>query len=72
MGFLSFPYQMLCFNYPSKNIVSNLYPLKFSELDELSAFTGYLLAILISWSHRGQDEVNFQINTSYILVTINI
>lgn len=32
MGFLSFPYQMLCFNYHSRNIVSNLHLLKFSGL----------------------------------------
>lgn len=32
-GFLSFPYQMLCFNYHSRNIVSNLCLFKFSGLN---------------------------------------
>lgn len=46
-GSLTFSYQMLCFNYHSRNIVFNLCLFKFSGL-ELSAFTGYPLATLIS------------------------
>lgn len=38
MGFLNFPYQMLCFNYHLRNIVSNLSLLKYPGPDELSTF----------------------------------